>query len=251
MRDRRWHIGLLMALLALATPVAADVVLPPAIAASPRLKDLRKSMLAGANISDRGLQQLADAGEGLAAARYAKRLEARQDPAFLDDTAHYYSIAVYADRDFAIPRLIAILRGGKAEFSTARLRNIRAVLDRESRRDPVAAAGLADLLLRGAPFDQDVPTARDLLMTAARGGDHKAAVRLAQSHFTGAPGLPPDPEAARPALELALESPDPGVQSIALTLLNQLSGGAPEVFPRQVGPVHPRPRPATLQGATP
>lgn len=251
MRERRWHIGALVALLAVATPAMADVVLPPAIAASPRLKDLRKSMLAGADLSDRSLQQLADAGEGLAAARYAKRLEARQDPAFLDDAAHYYSIAVYADREFAIPRLVAILRGGKAEFGPARLRNIQDVLEREARRDPVAAAGLADLLLKGAPFGQDVPRARDLLLVAAQGGDHKAAIRLAQSHFTGAPGLPPDPPAARPALELALESPDPGVQSIALTLLSQLPGGAPEVFPRQVGIVHPRPRPATLQGATP
>ncbi len=250
MRDRR-PVALLLALLALATPVVADVVLPPAIAASPRLKDLRKSMLAGAELSDHSLQQLADAGEGLAAARYAKRLEERQDPAFLDDAAHYYSIAVYADRDFAIPRLVAILRGGKAEFGPARLRNIREVLDREARRDPVAAAGLGEILLNGTPFDQDIPRARALLLKAALAGDHKAAIRLAQSHFTGAPGLPPDPPAARPALELALESPDPGIQSIALTLLKQLPGGAPEIFPRQVGTVHPRPRPATLQGATP
>ncbi|MFC3084587.1 hypothetical protein [Tabrizicola soli] len=261
MRNPMLHTGLLLAMLAAATPVAADVVLPPAIAASPRLKDLRRSMMAGRELSDRQLQVLADAGEGLAAARYARRLEERGLVEYLDDAAHYYSIAVYADREFAIPRLIAILRGGQAEFGPARLRNIREVLDREARTDPVAAAGLAELLLRGKPFEQDVPRARELLLAAAEAGDFKAGIRLAQSHFTGAPGLPPDPEGARRPLELALSSPDPGVQSIARTLLNQLPGGVPEFPPAPPAPaaedwttvslsLRPRLRPETLQGAT-
>lgn len=261
-RKRLLHAGLILALLAGAAPVVADVVLPPAIAASPRLKDLRRSMLAGRDLSDRQLQVLADAGEGLAAARYARRLEERGQVEYLDDAAHYYSIAIHADRDFAIPRLVAILRGGKAEFGPSRLRNIGWVLDRESARDPVAAAGLAELLIKGEPFGQDVPRARTLLLTAAQAGDFKAAIRLAQSHFTGAPGLPPDPDGARPALELAISSPDPGIQSIARTLLNQLPGGVPDLplMPTATAPgewatvslsLRPRLRPETLQGAAP
>lgn len=260
-RKRILHAGLLLTLLAVAAPVVAEVVLPPAIAASPRLKDLRRSMLAGRELSDRQLQVLADAGEGLAAARYARRLEERGQVEYLDDAAHYYSIAVHADRAFAIPRLVAILRGGKAEFGPARLRNIGWVLDRESARDPIAAAGLAELLIRGEPFGQDVTRARALLLSAAEAGDFKAAIRLAQSHFAGAPGLPPDPEGARPALELALSSPDPGVQSIARTLLGRLPGGVPDhplvPTPAAQGEwttvslsLRPRLRPETLQGAT-
>jgi TPR repeat protein len=260
------HIGLVLALVA-ASPVVADVVLPPAIAASPWLKDLRKSMLRGRDLSDSQLQTLADAGEGLAAARYAKRLEARSDPAFLDDAAHYYSIAVYMGRDFAVPRLVAILGMPEAEFSPARLRNLRAVLDRAARRgDPIAAAGLAKLLIAGAPFGPDIHRARELMLAAAEAGDTKAALRLALDLIQGADGLPPDPGAAERALELAAANPDPGVQAMVLTLQRQLAGG--EVLPAAAPasafaetdvlgsptgafPPRPRTRPATLEGPTP
>jgi TPR repeat protein len=225
-RDRRLHIAVALAVLLSAGVARAEVVLAPAIAADPYLQDMRRAMLAGATMPDADLRTLADAGEGLAAARFAQRLEERGDPAVLDDAAHYYSIAVYVDRDFALPRLLAILRRSDAAFGPARLRNIREVLDREAKQgNPVAAAGLADLLMLGRPFDRDVPRARNLLMVAAEAGDAKAAMRLAISHFQGAPGLPPDPEAARPALALALDSPDPGVQSMALTLGRRLPGG--------------------------
>lgn len=264
------HIGLVLVLF-LATPVAAEVVLPPVIAGSPWLKDLRRSMLRGRDLSDSQLQTLADAGEGLAAARYAKRLEARDDPAFLDDAAHYYSIAVYMGRDFAVPRLVAILGNPKAEFVPARLRNIRSVLDRAVRKgDPVAAAGLADLLLDGKRFEADVPRARDLLLSAAEAGDAKAALRLALDLIRGADGLPPDPEMANRALELAATNPDPGMQAMVLTLQKQLAGPAaepePESTPIPVAageedvlgeppagefPPRPRKRPATVQGPMP
>lgn len=240
------HIGLVLALAA-STPALADVVLPPAIAGSPSLKALRKSMLAGQQLSDLQLRALADAGEGLAAARYAKRLEERDDPAFIDDAAHYYSIAVYQGRDFAMPRLLATLTDTQAEFGPARLRNIRGVLDRAARRgDGKAAVGLADLLLQGELFEADVPQARDLLLKAAEAGDAKAAMKLALSHIQGAPGHPPDPEAARPALELALGSQDPGVQAMALAMARQIPGG--EALPAAALPAAalPSPDPADL-----
>lgn len=271
-------MGVILALLACASPVAADVVLPPAIAGSPRLKDLRRSMLAGSDLSDRQMQTLADAGEGLAAARYAKRLEERQDPAFVDDAAHYYSIAVYMGRDFAVPRLLATLKNTSAEFGPARLRNIRGVLDRAARKgDAAAAAGLGDLLIEGKPFGKDIPIGRDLLMIAAQAGDFKAALRLALQLMEGSPGFPPDPDAARHALDLAMASPDPGVKAMVLTLQKQLESSpppdlAPEPAPAPAVlteasteadeievlgtssasfPPRPRPRPDVLEGSTP
>ena len=251
------HIALVLALLA-ALPARADVVLPPAIAASPALKALRKSMLAGRELSDVQLQRLADAGEGLAAARYAKRLEERDDPAFVDDAAHYYSIALYQGRDLALPRLMATLTETKAEFTEGRLRNIRGVLDRAARRgNAKAAAGLAKLLLAGAPFEADIPRARELLLVAAAAGDTDAAMKLALSHIQGEPGLPPDPAAARPALEFALASPDPGVRAMALALARQIPGAedlqaaalpatSPDLDRSKRPPVRP-----TLEGAAP
>ncbi len=267
MRETVFHIGVIVALALTATPVArAEVVLPAAIAGSPWLKDMRRAMLAGAEMSDADLRTLADAGEGLAAARFAQRLEERDDPALMDDAAHYYSIAVYVDRDFAVPRLLAILRRSDAEFGPARLRNIREVLDREAKQgNAVAAASLADLLMKGKGFEQDVPQARALLALAAEAGDSQAAIRLALSHFQGAPGFPADPQAARRALELALASPDPGVQSMALTLGRQLPDGAALVaaaVPVKTVPPgtelagvdtsqRPRARPPALEGAAP
>lgn len=259
------HIGLVLALMA-ATPAVADVVLPSAIAGSPWLKDLRKAMLRGRDLSDSDLQTLADAGEGLAAARYAKRLEERDDPAFLDDAAHYYSIAVYMGRDFAVPRLVSLLGRPGVQFGPARLRNLRAVLDRAARRgDPVAAAGLAELLIAGAPFGPDVPRARELLLAAAEAGDSRAALRLALALIQGGDGVPPDPAAASRALELASANPDPGVQAMVLTLQRELNGGmtlsAPPPVPAsaetdELGsptgefPPRPRLRPASLEGAS-
>lgn len=266
-------MSVLVALL-VSWPVAADVVLPPAIAGSPGLKDLRKSMLKGSDLSDSELQTLADAGEGLAAARYAKRLEARGDPAFLDDAAHYYSIAVYMGRDFAVPRLMAILGKPEAEFGPARLRNIQSVLDRAAQEgNPVAAAGLAELLLKGGRFEVDVPRARELLLAAGEAGDDKAALRLALDLIQGSDGVPSDPDLVRRALELAAANPDPGVQAMVLALQRQLSGDEPvpasvpasvpapipvaaseEVLggpPSDQFPPRPRRRPATLNGAKP
>ncbi len=255
MRNKALHIGAILATLLAATTLArAEVVLPPAIAGSPRLKDMRRTMLGGAEMRDADLRTLADAGEGLAAARFARRLEERNDPDLLDDAAHYYSIAVYVDRDFAVPRLLAILRRADATFGPARLRNIRAVLDREAKQgNPVAAAGLADLLMRDIPFGKDEPGARALLLIAAEAGDSRAAIRLAISHFQGGPGLPPDLQAARRALELALASPDPGVQAMALTLARNLPDGTgltPAVLPSSGSPRNPN-RPDALEGATP
>ena len=266
MRDLLLPVGLVLALILPPAAAQADVVLPPAIAGNPRLKDLRRAMLAGTELSDLQLQSLADAGDGLAAARYAKRLEERKDPAFLGDAAHYYSIAVYMDRDFALPRLIALLGRPDVAFGPARLQNLRDVLDRAARRgDPVAAAGLGDLLLREAPFPQDIPRAHALLLQAAEVGDAQAAIRLAMNQIKGMPGLPPDPASARRALELALDSPDPGVQSMARTLLGQLdaptagtgvipiSNAGTATAQPQADAVSPRPRarPASLEGAAP
>ena len=190
-----WLIGL-----TLTSPAWSDapVRLAPAVAASPYLKDMRRRMIAGVELSNSDLRQLADAGEGLAAARFAKRLEAKGDPAMLAEAAHSYSISVYADRDFALPRLIAILGRDNVVIKPARLKLMLKVLEGQIRqKDPIAAAGLADLLLRGRPFGHDIPHARDLLLVAAEAGDTAAAMRLAMSHFQGAPGLPPDPDAHR------------------------------------------------------
>ncbi|WP_309667316.1 hypothetical protein [Tabrizicola sp.] len=256
-RDTPFLCGLALAAMVLtpAAPLRAEVsgALATAIAADPAMKDMRRRMLAGKDLSDADLRWLADAGEGLAAARFAERLEGRGDVAVLDDAAHYYSIAVYVDRDFALPRLISVLGRSGIEIAPKRLKSILQVLEGQAQQgSPVAAAGLAGFYLRGQPFGTDVPRARDLLLVAAEAGDTQAAIRLALSHIQGAPGLPPDPVAARPALALALASPDPGVQAMANTLLLRLPKGAPilTAFAPKTATMRPLPRPTIPVSAT-
>jgi TPR repeat protein len=254
-------------LLPVASPAWAEAPasLPAVFAVDPGMKDLRRQMLAGTELSDVNLRRLADAGEGLAAARYAQRLEERGNAALLADIAHYYSVAVYVDRDFALPRLVAVLDRNGLKLGPARSRSIREVLENQANKgNTVAASGLADLLLKGHPFGQDVPKAREMLQLAAEAGDAQASIRLALSFLQGAPDLPPDPEAARPALKLAAASSDPGVQSMAVTLWQRLPGDEPLAVKAVIAPpvvenaaatveavLRPRPRPVAIAGAAP
>jgi TPR repeat protein len=241
-------IALVAPLTARAEPVTAQSA---AIAADPVLKDMRRRMLAGDALSDTDLRRLADAGEGLAAARFAERLEARGTLSVLDDAAHYYAIAVYVDRDFALPRLISLLGRSGIDIAPGRLTTIRDVLDGQARGgNPVAAAGLARLLLRGRPFGTDVAQARALLLMAAEAGDGQAAILLALNHIQGAPGVLPDAGAARPALTLALASPDPGVQAMAATLVQRLPDGPPILTALAPASATLRPRARPLPSAT-
>ena len=73
------------------------------------LRNLRRKMNAQGTLGTRDLRTLADAGDGLAAFKYGRWLEEQGKPQLLADATHYYAIASYTDRDFAVRRLVALL----------------------------------------------------------------------------------------------------------------------------------------------
>lgn len=187
------------------------------------LRAWRKQMIAGSNVPTRGLRGLADAGDSLAAFNFAKEIEAMGDPALLPDALHYYSIAVHHGRDFALPRLLKLLKITAPELSPGRLANVRLAIERAAKRgDARAARALSQMLTRGTPFGSDPQAARDWLQTVAEAGDGAAALDLAMLWMRTAPGLPADPAKARAALELAAASDDLSARTTAENLLRQM-----------------------------
>ena len=193
------------------------------------LRRHRKNMIAGANVPTRGLRGLADAGDSLAAFNFAKEIEAMGDPALLPDALHYYSIAVHHGRDFALPRLLRLLKITGKDLSPGRLANVRLAIERAARRgDARAARARSRMLTAGTPFGPDPVAAREWLQTVAAAGDGAAALDLALLWMRPAPGLPADTAKARAALELAAASDNLSARATAENLLRQLPAPNPE-----------------------
>jgi TPR repeat protein len=187
------------------------------------LRQLRRRMNAGAELSVAGLRALADAGDSLAAFRFGKRLEERGDVTLLPDALHYYAIATFHGRDFAIPRLIRLLDIYGPDLSKGRLANVLNALESRARRGNVKAAfALYRLQTEGKVMPADPQAARDWLQIAADQGDGDAALRLGIAWMTPTTGLPADPVRARAALELALDDDDLAARVTAENLLRQL-----------------------------
>ena len=204
---------------------------PPAIPVDPvalRLKTLHKRMTAKDPLNDAELQELADSGDSLAAFFYARRLEDRHTPKALPAAVHYYAMASYLGRDFAMHRLIALMQSPEVSLTEAQIKNGRDALVKLARSGKTdAALGLSQMYAVGRPFPQDVMTSRQWLMQAAQAGDADAAQKLAQAAMMPADGSPPDLTAARAALGLMLASQDPGKIAMAQTLLARLDATSP------------------------
>ena len=198
--------------------------LAPAIAASPALKALRRSMLDGNDIGMTNLRRLADAGDGLAAFNFAKALE--ENGGKWQDLIHYYSLALYQGRDFVARRVINQVKLHGTEMDTLGDRRRQSVEDallaasRRGNRD--AALALSDFYAGGVPFGLEEVKAAKLLEPYAREGDGKAALKIALLWIGSDPTKPNDLAAAREMLELAAASGDIGTRSTAENLLATL-----------------------------
>ncbi len=185
---------LALVLAALAPPVLAQTAAGGGVQRTtdlqdPALRDLRQRMIAGRTLTDAQLRALADAGDGLAAFRYADRLDqaAEAEPArALLSRVHYYALATYTGRDFAASRLVAALDFVVAEavaLSPARAKAAEDALLVAARRGNAAAAlALGRFYAAGVPFGPQPEKARDLLVAAAESGGpgaSRAALNLA------------------------------------------------------------------------
>jgi TPR repeat protein len=223
------------------------------------LRNLRRKMNAQGTLGTRDLRTLADAGDGLAAFKYGRWLEEQGKPQLLPDATHYYAIASYTDRDFAVRRLVALLNLPDLELSASRQKEAQdAMLLQASTGNADAAYALSNMYSSGHPFGKDADAALKWLEVAAKAGRGDAAIKLALAYMMPADGTPPDNESAIAALQIALEQPEPGTKAMAQTLLAKL-GVKPPPAPVVVADasadtasvvpatsIRPLPRPKTL-----
>lgn len=188
-----------------------------------RLKTLHNRMTAKDPLNDAELQELADSGDSLAAFFYARRLEDRGTRQALPSAVHYYAMASYLGREFAMHRLIALMQSPEVSLTDAQIKGGSDALVKLARSGKTdAALGLSQMYAVGRPFPQDGMKSRQWLMQAAQAGDVDAAQKLAQAAMMPADGSPPDLPTARAALGLMLASKDPGKIAMAQTLLARL-----------------------------
>jgi TPR repeat protein len=186
------------------------------------LQALRKSMVAGKDIGGSGLQQLADAGDGLAAFRFAQQLEATPDskPAVI---AHYYAIAAYTGRSFAVSSLVRMLKAHGASFPPATLQQALDALTVQAKSGHVGAgAALGQMYVTGEPFGHDLEKAQMYLALMPEGKNPKAALRLGITLLSDPEDKAQGHPAARAALAKAAAGSDLGTSLTATTLLGQL-----------------------------
>ena len=187
------------------------------------LRKLRKQMNAGRSLGTRDLRALADAADGLAAFKYGKWLEEQGKPQLLPDAAHYYAIASYTDRDFALRRLVALLALPNLELTASRQNEaLDAMIHQANTGNADAAVALSRMYAAGTPFGKDPEAERTWLSAAAKAGRGDAAVKLALTYMMPSEGMEADPLKAREALELALAQPEPGTKAMAQTLMARL-----------------------------
>jgi hypothetical protein len=187
----------------------------------PEMKALRRAMIAGDDLGKLSLRRLADAGDGLAAFKFADRLA--QDGGKWSDIAHYYAIALYTGRDFVTLRLVSLIKahdGDIANLSSLRRKSLEdALLAAAARDNRDAALALSDLYLDGAAFGEKPDRAARLLTPYAQAGDGAAALKIALIAIGSDPAAPKDGETARAMLTLALTGDDLAAASMAKNLL--------------------------------
>lgn len=190
------------------------------------LRALRRAMLAGDALGMADLRTLADAGDGLAAFRLAKLLEAegKQDPTGV--AAHYYAIAAYTGRIFAVPPLARLLKDDGAGYSASRLTNgLNAMTVQAISGNSEAATLLGQMYAAGSPFGRDAIKAQAYLAMASGGGSMAALLQLGVALLADPMDKAAGNPAARAALRLAAAGDDLSVRVTAENLL-RLMGSA-------------------------
>lgn len=200
---------------------------------SASLQATRRKMISGAEMSPRELQALADAGDGLAAFRFGKILEERGDPDPTGIAAHYFAIAAYTGRAFAVPPLARLLRSDGAMYGKSRLRNgLNAMTVQALSGNALAATLLGQMYADGAPFGYDLAKAETFLGMTTGGGSPKAILHLGLALMSDPSDASTGHTGARSALILAAAGDDLAVRVTAenlLRLIDEMPKPQPEV----------------------
>lgn len=191
------------------------------------LRAARRAMISGAEISTSDLQALADAGDGLAAFRFAKFLQEVGKPDPDGVAAHYYAIAAYTGRAFAVPPLARLLRNDGAGYKASRLANaLNAMTVQALSGNSEAATLLGQMYAEGTPFGRDITKAQALLEMSTAGENTAAALKLGIALMADRADAAAGHPGARAALRHAASGTDLAVRVTAENLLRLLDGVA-------------------------
>ena len=182
----------------------------------------RKRMVTGGKVSGNELRALADAGDGLAAFRYGKLLQASVPPAKAGSAAHYYAIAAYTGRAFAVLPLGQLLLSEGADYGPSLLeQSLNALTVQAISGNAKAAQLLAQMYTTGVPFGHDPGQAKHYTVLAGQ-EDPAGALKLGIALINDPADAALDHAGARAALTLAADSTNLSAQITAQNLLRLL-----------------------------
>ena len=194
------------------------------------LRAARRQMISGDEMRPSDLRALADAGDGLAAYRYAQLWQARVEPDTTGIAALYYAHAAYAGRAFAVPPLARLLIAEGANYSPARLKHcLNAMTVQALSGNSVAATYLGQMYIDGLPFGRDLAKAQTFLALATEGGNQRAVLQLGVALMSDPADKATGHMAARSALMLAAAGSDLSVRVTAENLLRLIDSGSAQI----------------------
>lgn len=197
------------------------------------LRAARKKMISGAQMRPKELQALADAGDGLAAYRFARYMQEQATPDPTGVAAHYYAIAAYTGRAFAVPPLGRLLKSDGAAYSASRLKHaLNAMTVQAISGNAEATMLLGQMYSAGTPFGYDLAKAEGFLGMNPSGGSPKAVLQLGMALMADPADAASGHPGARSALTLAAEGEDLSVRVTAenlLRLIDRMPSPEPKV----------------------
>jgi hypothetical protein len=188
------------------------------------LQATRKNVLAGKRVTYRQLQALADAGDGVGAFKLAERIQKQDDPKLATDALHYFSLAAYDGRGYAVRHMLNILGDDRLELSTSHLASAEAALRAQAKKgNAVAVEGLIKLYSQGRPFGEKRDELEALLVSGASRKNGDTAFRMAVMLLSQPTRTPEQTEQATRYLGIAREKGSIGMKAAADNLLAQLT----------------------------
>jgi TPR repeat protein len=186
----------------------------------PELQMVRKRLLAGKSVSYRQLQALADHGDSIGAFRMGERLNAMNDPGLATDALHYFSIAVFQDRAYAVGQMVEILSRTDVKIAPAHLTQAELALETQVRRgNEKAIEALIRFYIEGRPFGTKRDQLETLLNAGGGGKNAEAAFRMAVMLLSGSDRTPDKEQQAERYLKIANENGSIGIRASASSLL--------------------------------
>ena len=188
------------------------------------LQATRKNLLAGKRVTYRQLQALADAGDGVGAFKLAERIQKQADPKLATDALHYFSLAAYDGRSYAVRHMLNILADDGLQFSPAHLASAEAALRAQAKKgNAVAVEGLIKLYSQGHPFGEKRDELEALLATGVGNKNGDTAFRMAVMLLSQPTRTPEQTEQATRYLGIARDKGSVGMKAAASNLLAQMT----------------------------